>query len=460
MNLIGVTIEHIKFGSGTVESHQGDLLTIRLNNGEAIRMVYPDAFKKHLKSNDAAINKIIQEDLRTQEGLQAIKKQQEENRMLQNQRSISNLDEKPKAIVRRENIALKCNYCDGGASADTIGYMGACSDAIIRYNISVKKHTWCSDFECNCHKYLEGQISRRELDSQFEKDGFICYESKMLIDWKAYAGVVRSIENRGRRKTFKKAYPNSFAVLTLRKPNEPERRRLIFAAFLIGEAYEGDSKETGYIKACSEYKIILKPQEAEKMLFWKYHKNGTKPEKPTWGQGLHRYFKNDEAVQILRDIVQVKSGTSKENAAENMLEQFCRVNGIGSKRSGSRYVTDTQHMPENHRHQHKMNRYDGSKYRKWAGTVGASTLYVIDSMLKAQHVEETAYRSCMGVLQMEKKYGRERLEAACKRARSIGSATYSTVKNILKNAQDNLTEHPACKPLPAHNNLRGPASFM
>jgi transposase len=149
---------------------------------------------------------------------------------------------------------------------------------------------------------------------------------------------------------------------------------------------------------------------------------------------------------------------------ENMLEILGgnrgRVALHQRKRSGSRYVTDTQHMPENHRHQHKMNRYDGSKYRKWAGTVGANTLYVIDSMLKAQHVEETAYRSCMGVLQMEKKYGRERLEAACKRARSIGSTTYSTVKNILKNAQDNLTEHPPCKPLPAHNNLRGPASFI
>lgn len=151
-------------------------------------------------------------------------------------------------------------------------------------------------------------------------------------------------------------------------------------------------------------------------------------------------------------------------ATEHVLEVYGsdreRVALHRRQRGGSRYVTNTAHMPENHRHQHKLNRYDGAKYRKWAGTVGKNTLYVIDVMLKAQHVEETAYRSCMGVLQMEKQYGRERLEAACERARFLNSMTYSTVKNILRNAQDNLSPRPAAKPLPPHGNLRGPASFM
>lgn len=130
------------------------------------------------------------------------------------------------------------------------------------------------------------------------------------------------------------------------------------------------------------------------------------------------------------------------------------------RRNGSRYVSEAAHMPERHRHQHKMNGYDGAKYRRWARTVGKHTYYVIDAMLKSQHMEETAYRSCMGVLQMEKKYGRERLEAACGKARGMGSMTYSTVKNILRNAQDKASMPPVAKPLPAHENLRGPATFM
>ncbi len=61
---------------------------------------------------------------------------------------------------------------------------------------------------------------------------------------------------------------------------------------------------------------------------------------------------------------------------------------------------------------------------------------------------------------MEKKYGRERLEEACKRARTLHSMTYTTVKNILQNAQDKTVAPAAAKPLPVHGNLRGPASFM
>ncbi len=126
---------------------------------------------------------------------------------------------------------------------------------------------------------------------------------------------------------------------------------------------------------------------------------------------------------------------------------------------GSRYVTERGHMPKNHQFQHDRDRFDGARYREWAANIGENTAHVIEYMLTAQHVEETAYRSCMGVLQMSKSFGANRLEAACKKARAMKSCTYSTVKNILKNAQDKLpapTNHP---PTPAHENLRGAAAF-
>jgi len=123
------------------------------------------------------------------------------------------------------------------------------------------------------------------------------------------------------------------------------------------------------------------------------------------------------------------------------------------------YITRREHMPENHRYQADRNRFDGAKYREWARSIGENTYNVIDSMLKAQHVEETAYRSCMGILQTAKQYGSDRLEAACARAIALRSCTYTTVINILKNAQDKL---PAAKPsaaMPVHENIRGAASF-
>jgi hypothetical protein len=123
--------------------------------------------------------------------------------------------------------------------------------------------------------------------------------------------------------------------------------------------------------------------------------------------------------------------------------------------SGSRYVTNPDHMPERHKRQAEFKSRAGADYKTWAGTVGASTLAVIERMLKAQVFEETAYRSCMGVIQFAKKYSPEKLESACSRALEIGSPTYTTVKNLLQ------TPAPAKRPppLPKHGNLRNPAEF-
>ena len=31
------------------------------------------------------------------------------------------------------NLAIKCNYCDGGRSVNRIGFSGVCSDRVIEY---------------------------------------------------------------------------------------------------------------------------------------------------------------------------------------------------------------------------------------------------------------------------------------------------------------------------------------
>jgi hypothetical protein len=67
-----------------------------------------------------------------------------------------------------------------------------------------------------------------------------------------------------------------------------------------------------------------------------------------------------------------------------------------------------------------MKTYDGQRYRQWAG----HTMFVIDSLLSGVEVEQTAYRSCMGILQMSRTRGNDRLEAACRKARYLGNCTY------------------------------------
>lgn len=128
--------------------------------------------------------------------------------------------------------------------------------------------------------------------------------------------------------------------------------------------------------------------------------------------------------------------------------------------SGLRYVTNVDHMPPHHRHQHDANRFDGTKYRMWAKNIGEQTYAAIDRLLSSQIVEEHACRSCMGILQCSKKYGNERLEAACSKAIAMKSCTYSTITTILKNGQDKVSASKTDKPTPLHENLRGSNAYV
>jgi len=113
-------------------------------------------------------------------------------------------------------------------------------------------------------------------------------------------------------------------------------------------------------------------------------------------------------------------------------------------------------MPENHRKYWESKQFNGVRYRSWAAKIGENTAYVIDKMLTAQSVEEQAYKSCMGALQLSKKYSEERLERACAKARSMNSFSFTTLRNILKNGQDLISlVPPTRKALPEHENVRG-----
>jgi len=122
-----------------------------------------------------------------------------------------------------------------------------------------------------------------------------------------------------------------------------------------------------------------------------------------------------------------------------------------------RYVSREEHMPANHRAVYQSRQFDGGRYRSWAKKIGENTYFIIDSLLTSGKVEEQGYKSCMGVLQMSKKYGEARLEGACKRARQLGSYTYSTINGILKNETNSNTPTLGriLKAPPQHENIRG-----
>jgi len=156
---------------------------------------------------------------------------------------------------------------------------------------------------------------------------------------------------------------------------------------------------------------------------------------------------------LFRKKVTLRAGTGM---IEILNENRERVALHQHRQSGSRYVTITDHMPKKHQYQQEANKRNGDDYRAWARTIGEETWRVVDAMLRAQRVEESAYRSCMGVLQMAVRHGHDRLEKACEQARKLESPSYTTVKQLIISPMIVKTS----APLPAHENLRDPAEFM
>ncbi|MEG0933861.1 MAG: hypothetical protein RSF41_09745 [Lachnospiraceae bacterium] len=299
---------------------------VSFNIGEKT-FIYPEAFLNFLSVDNAEAHTYIHnllEQKAFEKELLIEQKRVEQQKLT----ATGKAQAASKNKYKRANIAFKCNYCDGGKSAVQIGFEGVCSDEMIYNNIKIQNRTWCNSDDCACLHYLNHEISRKELDKSCTNGGFVCYESQMLRDWKALAGIVQNGEHKDEPMKLHQVQRNSLCVLTTRTPEMAEKERFIFAIFLVDDTYEGDGKEEGYVSTQSKYKIKLSPKEATNLLFWNYHANGSKADVPAWNSGLHRYFEDDVAVQILRDISKIKEGSTEQQLATEFLDEFCRTNGI------------------------------------------------------------------------------------------------------------------------------------
>jgi hypothetical protein len=67
----------------------------------------------------------------------------------------------------------------------------------------------------------------------------------------------------------------------------------------------------------------------------------------------------------------------------------------------------------------------------------------------------------MGILRLAKRYGEQRLEAACRRALPAGIRSYKGVKNILDAKLDQIEPEEATAVVPTnHENIRGQTYYL
>lgn len=140
------------------------------------------------------------------------------------------------------------------------------------------------------------------------------------------------------------------------------------------------------------------------------------------------------------------------------LEVFHKGVRVASHRRSSlrgRYTTDNSHRPKAHQ---RYLEWSPERIVGWAASIGEETSGLVRHVLATKPHPEQGFRSCLGVIRLADRYGKDRVEAACRRARRIGSPTYTSVKSILASGLDT-------RPLPDgeqsalaldHDNVRGP----
>jgi transposase len=140
----------------------------------------------------------------------------------------------------------------------------------------------------------------------------------------------------------------------------------------------------------------------------------------------------------------------------NVVEVFAKNRRVAShKRSYAKgiAVTEPAHMPSSHR---RHAQWTPSRIVHWAEKTGPSTAAFIEALLVSRPHPEQGFRSALGVLRLEKRYGPERLELACARSLAIHSFSYKSVSSILQHGleQRPLVEVPS-RANPTHSNIRG-----
>jgi len=119
-----------------------------------------------------------------------------------------------------------------------------------------------------------------------------------------------------------------------------------------------------------------------------------------------------------------------------------------------KYSTDIEHLPPTHRFVAEL---EPEKLLSIADEIHNDVKIYITKILELKHHPEYLYKVCMGVLNLSKKYGTERLTKACQRSLVFGVYNYRIIKKILESGLEIYEDEQEDteKQMPLHDNIRG-----
>jgi transposase len=142
---------------------------------------------------------------------------------------------------------------------------------------------------------------------------------------------------------------------------------------------------------------------------------------------------------------------------ESTVEAFLRGKRLASHirtYGKGKYITFPEHMPKAHR---DFAEWTPERLIRWAGETGTATAELVAAILSKQQHPQQGFRSGLGIISLAKQFGKDRVEAACRRALAIGAVSFKSVKSILETGLDKkpLPERKTSSQIVMHYNIRG-----
>lgn len=121
-----------------------------------------------------------------------------------------------------------------------------------------------------------------------------------------------------------------------------------------------------------------------------------------------------------------------------------------------RHTTVLEHMPKSHQ---EYLSWTPSRIINWAATIGENTKLLVERVINSKSHPAIGFRSALGIIRLEKIYGKERVENAGKRALYFKAYSYQSMKSILKKGLDQKEvekkKEEERKIIDIHENIRG-----
>ena len=167
----------------------------------------------------------------------------------------------------------------------------------------------------------------------------------------------------------------------------------------------------------------------------------------------------DYHVEIAKHYYSVPHSLARQEVeariTQKTVEIFLRGKRVASHLRSTlphRPTTVAEHMPSSHR---RYRDWTHERIRHDAAKIGPDADTLIDVILRSRPHPEQGFRSAIGILGLVKRYGSERVDAACARALLLNARSYKSVAAILKNGTDKTTPPTQEAPILFHSNIRG-----